>query len=130
MQIEQTIKHWHKIVEQKDPKLLNDLLAEDVVFHSPVLHTPQKGKSLCQMYLSAAIYVFSKTEFVYKKEILQDKQAMLEFEVELDGITINGADIIVCNEEAKIIEFKVMIRPLKGLEKMQEKMLKMLTKQN
>ena len=128
MLIKQTIQKWHTFVETGDHKVLNKILASDAVFHSPVLHTPQKGKTLTKMYLGAAYYVFKDSNFVYKKQILQDQQAVLEFETAIDGIVINGVDIIECNDDGKIIEFKVMLRPLQGLQKLQQKMLEMLEK--
>ena len=128
MIINKTVKQWHQILKGQNPDLLKNILAEDVVFHSPVLHTPQKGKKLTTMYLSAAFYVLLKHGFKYKRQVLQDNQAVLEFETEVDGIVINGVDIIECNDEGKIIEFKVMVRPLKGLQKLQQKMFEMLEK--
>ncbi len=126
MKIQQAVNHWHTLIKKNEPGLLNLLLAEDAVFHSPVLHTPQKGKALTKMYLSAAMHVFDGSGFHYNKEIMQDKQAALEFEAEIDGVIINGVDIITCNEKSQITEFKVMIRPAQGLQKMQEKMLELL----
>lgn len=128
MIIEQTIKQWHQILDTKDLSQLKDLLADDVVFHSPVLHTPQKGKALTTMYLSAAFYVLSDKNFIYKREVLQDNQAVLEFEALVDDIIINGIDMIECDEKGKITDFKVLIRPLKGLQMLQQKMFELLNK--
>ncbi len=128
MKITNTIKNWHHLLDQKNPDLLNEILAEGVVFHSPVLHTPQKGLPLTKMYLTAALFVIVNESFKYTKQILQDNNAMLEFETIIDGIMVNGADIIECNENGKIVDFKVMIRPVKGLEMIQKKMLEMLNK--
>lgn len=102
-------------------------MADDVVFHSPVLHTPQKGKALTTMYLSAAFYVLSDKDFVYKREVLQNNQAVLEFEAVVDDIVVNGVDMIECNEDGEITDFKVLIRPLKGLQILQEKMFELLS---
>lgn len=126
MLIEQTIKQWHEILTTKNIGLLKDLLAEDVVFHSPVLHTPQKGKILTTMYLSAAAYVLLNDNFKYTHELLLDNRAVLEFETVIDGIVINAVDIIECDENSKIIDFKVMVRPLQGLQMIQKKMLEIL----
>ena len=126
MKIQQTIKHWHTLIEKNQLELLNLLLAKDAVFHSPVLHTPQKGKALTTMYLTAAMKVFEKSGFEYKKEIMQGNHAALEFEAEIDGVIINGVDIITCNDKSQVTEFKVMLRPAQGLQKMQEKMLELL----
>ena len=86
MKITQTIENWHVSVNQNNPQLLDDLLADDAVFHSPVLHTPQQGKSLTKMYLSAAMYVFAESDFHYEKEIMQNNHAALEFVAQIDGI--------------------------------------------
>jgi hypothetical protein len=126
MLINDTIKTWHQFVEEGDIKTLKSILSDDVVFHSPVLHTPQSGKPLATMYLSAAYYVFKDTDFIYNRQVIQDKQAVLEFETQIDGIIINGVDIIEWNESGQIIEFKVMIRPLQGLQKIQQKMFEIL----
>ena len=126
MIINKAIKHWHQFIEKGDVTILNKIFASDAVFHSPVLHAPQKGKALTMMYLQAAFHVFKGNSFVYKRQVIQDNQAVLEFETAIDGIIINGVDIIECDDEGKIVEFKVMIRPLQGLQKLQEKMMAML----
>jgi len=128
MVIEQTIKKWHQILDSKDLSQLKSMLADDVVFHSPVLHTPQKGKALTTMYLSAAFYVLSEKGFEYKREVLQNNQAVLEFEATIDGIIVNGVDMIECNDCGKITDFKVLVRPLKGLQIVQQKMFEILNK--
>jgi len=126
MVIDQTIQQWHQFVQSGDIKILDKILAEEATFHSPVLHTPQRGKALTKMYLGAAYYVFKDSGFVYKKQVIQEQQAVLEFETTIEGILINGVDIIECDDKGKIIEFKVMIRPLQGLQKLQQKMIEML----
>jgi hypothetical protein len=126
MLIKNTIETWHQFVQQGDIKILQSILSDNVVFHSPVLHTPQSGKPLATMYLSAAYYVFKDSDFTYNRQVIQDKQAVLEFETEIDGTVINGVDIIEWNDSGQIIEFKVMIRPLQGLQKIQQKMLEIL----
>jgi len=128
MVIEQTIKQWHQILDSKDLSQLKSMLADDVVFHSPVLHTPQKGKALTTMYLSAAFYVLAENGFVYKREVLQNNQAVLEFEATIDGIIVNGVDMIECNDCGEITDFKVLVRPLKGLQIVQQKMFEILNK--
>jgi len=128
MLIKDTIETWHQFVQEGDIKILQSILSDDVVFHSPVLHTPQTGKPLTTMYLSAAYYVFKDSDFTYNRQVIQDRQAVLEFETKIDGIIINGVDIIEWNEAGQIIEFKVMIRPLQGLQKIQQKMLEILEK--
>src|SRR3990167_11118320 len=112
-----------------DPQTLRDLLAEDAVFHSPVVHTPQAGRDKVFAYLHAASHVLGGDDFRYLREIVDGDQAMLEFQTSLDGIQINGVDIITWNEDGKIIDFKVMVRPLKAINKVWEKMGEMLATQ-
>lgn len=122
------VEKWHKLVTSKDDKILNDLLHDDVVFHSPVVFTPQHGKYITFLYLKAANEVLNQGTFTYIKEVLDDHTAVLEFETTIDGITLNGVDIITFNDQGKIIEFKVMVRPLKAVHKIHEKMGEMLSK--
>ena len=120
-----TMKIWHEIVASKDPAGLDAIIADNCVFHSPVIHTPQEGKELTIFYLTGAVKVFNDT-FYYEKEIVNDDHAVLEFVCVLDGITINGVDIISFDESGKIAEFKVMIRPMKGITTMAAKMMEAL----
>ena len=117
---------WHRLVRDRDPSALNALLAEDVVFHSPVVHTPQRGRRLAAGYLTAAFDVFSNPTFHYVREIVGASDAMLEFETEIDGILVNGVDLIKWNEVGQIVEFKVMIRPLKAINLIHQRMAAML----
>ena len=121
-----TIERWHHILETADMKALGDLLVDDAVFHSPVMHTPQVGKNLVVQYLGAAFLMFNQYPFKYVREIISGNEAVLEFEVEMDGLYINGVDIITWNDEGLITDFKVMLRPLKGIHLIQEKMLAQL----
>lgn len=109
---EHPIACWHRLARERDTTGLGSLVDEDAVFHSPVVHTPQRGKRLTVMYLSAAFQVFLGPPFRYVREIVGGSDAMLEFETELDGILVNGVDIIKWNAAGRIVEFKVMIRPL------------------
>jgi hypothetical protein len=113
---------WHRLVESHDAQGLDALLAEKVVFHSPVVHTPQVGKAITKKYLGAAFQVFFNDSFRYVRELKGDRDAILEFEVTLDGIAVNGVDMIKWNEAGKITEFKVMIRPLKAINLIHQKM--------
>ena len=121
------ISKWHNIVRTRDASGLDELLAEAVVFYSPVVHTPQIGKAITTMYLTAAVKVFGNESFRYVREIVGDSSAVLEFETEIDGILINGVDMIAWNDDGKIIEFKVMIRPLKAINLIHQKMGEMLS---
>lgn len=120
------IDHWHKLVQSHDPAGLDELLADDAVFISPVVHTVQRGKAITKAYLSAAFMVFFNPSFRYVREIVGASDAMLEFETEIDGIVVNGVDIIKWNAAGKIVEFKVMIRPLKAMTIIHERMGAML----
>ena len=117
---------WHRIVESRDPRGLGALLDDDVVFHSPVVHTPQRGKALATMYLSAAVHVFGNASFRYVREIAGPSDAMLEFETTIDGILVNGVDILRWNGAGRLVEFKVMLRPLKAIQVVHEKMGELL----
>lgn len=120
------IATWHHLVQTGDPSGLDRLLADDAVFISPIVHAPQHGKALASAYLSAAFKVFFNPSFRYVREILGPTDAMLEFETEVDGILVNGVDIIKWNDAGQIIEFKVMIRPLKAVNVIHERMGAML----
>jgi hypothetical protein len=121
-----TLDKWHKLVQTRDTAGLRAILADDVVFYSPVVHTPQAGKALTLSYLTAAFHVFFNESFRYVREVAGDRDAVLEFQVEIDGISINGVDLIKWNSDGKIVEFKVMIRPLKALNLIHQKMAAML----
>jgi hypothetical protein len=121
-----TIATWHKLIATHDIGGLEALLAENAVFYSPVVHSPQAGKALTQRYLAAAFGVFGNESFRYVREFRSDHDAVLEFQVEIDGIAVNGVDMIKWGEDGKIIEFKVMIRPLKAINLIHQKMAAML----
>lgn len=121
-----TLDTWHELVKTRNAKGLRALLADDVVFHSPVVHTPQAGKALTIQYLAAAFHVFFNASFRYVREVVGPRDAVLEFQVEIDGITVNGVDMIRWNDEGQITDFKVMIRPLKAINLIHQKMAAML----
>jgi SnoaL-like domain len=120
------IETWHRLAAQRDARGLDDLLADDAVFHSPVVHTPQVGKAITKKYLAAAFQVFFNETFRYVREVKGERDAVLEFQVELEGITVNGVDMIKWNDSGKITEFKVMLRPLKAVNLIHQKMSAML----
>lgn len=122
-----TLEKWHALVRSQNPAGLDELLADDAVFVSPVVHTAQRGKAITKAYLSAAFLVFFNPSFRYVREIVGPSDAMLEFETEIDGISVNGVDIIKWNATGKIVEFKVMVRPLKAITVIHERMAKMLS---
>lgn len=117
---------WHDLVSSRNSSGLADLLADDVVFHSPVVHTPQAGKAVTTQYLSAAFHVFFNDTFRYVQETTGAASAVLEFQVDIDGIVVNGIDSFRWNEDGRITEFKVFIRPLKAIHLIHQKMAAML----
>ncbi len=120
------LEKWHRLVRDHDAAGLQDLLADEAVFFSPILHTPQRGKQLTAMYLSAAFKVFVNESFRYVRQVVGENDAVLEFEVEIEGIVVNGVDILKWNDHGQIIEFKVMLRPLKAVNLIHQKMAEML----
>ena len=120
------IAKWHAIVQARDAGELGELLADDVVFFSPVVHSPQLGKAITTVYLSAAMQLLGNSRFRYIGEVVGENDAVLEFETEIDGIVVNGVDMIKWNEVGQITEFKVMIRPLKAISLINQKMAEML----
>lgn len=121
-----TLGTWHELVESRNPSGLDALLSEKVVFHSPVVHTPQIGKAITKQYLAAAFHVFFNESFRYVREVAGSTDAVLEFQVEIDGISVNGVDMIKWDESGQIVEFKVMLRPLKAVNLIHQKMAAML----
>lgn len=126
--IDAVIEHWHRYMRGEAPDALDELLADDVVFHSPVVYTPQQGKAVTTLYLSAAAQALPGCEpsrdaagrptggrFRYTKEVLAGDTAVLEFETSVDGKYVNGVDIIRCDAAGRIVEFRVMIRPLQAV---------------
>lgn len=120
------ITAWHELVRNRNAAGLDALLAADVVFHSPVVHTPQVGKAVTTKYLTAAFSVFFNDSFHYAREVIGERDAVLEFVVELDGITVNGVDMITWDDDGRIAEFKVMVRPLKAVNLIHRKMGELL----
>jgi len=121
---------WHRLVRTQDRAGLDTLLAQDAVFHSPVVHTPQRGRKLAALYLGAAFEVFFNPAFRYVREIVGPSDAVLEFETEIDGVHVNGVDLIKWNDAGEIVEFKVMIRPLKAINAVHQRMAALLARQS
>jgi len=121
----QTLQQWHRIIERRDIGLLNEVLAPDCVFHSPVVHTPQRGRELTRLYLTGAMQVL-KDNFRYVREVIGERDAVLEFLCDIDGIEVNGVDIMQFDDDGRICEFKVMLRPLKAINTVHERMRQML----
>ncbi|MBW2288792.1 MAG: nuclear transport factor 2 family protein [Deltaproteobacteria bacterium] len=141
--IEKTVENWHKLLRGEFEGGLDAILADDVVFYSPIVFSPQKGKALAKMYLEAAFSTLAgdsdagsgdapgkqeSKKFRYAKEVLSGHHAILEFETYAAGKYINGVDIITCNDAGLITEFKVMIRPLQAVNLLHQQMAAMLEK--
>ena len=124
------IHKWHEVVESDDLKMLEEIIADNAIFSSPVVFKPMKGKEITMMYLHAAGQSFNMEKFKYTKEIHDDMNSVLEFETYIDDISVNGVDMIEWNEDGKICNFKVMIRPFKAVQKVQEKMIEALESLN
>jgi hypothetical protein len=131
------IERWHQHLKGDLPGGLDALLHEDCVFLSPIVFTPQQGREITKLYLGAAGNTLGGDDtpesddsagggFGYTKRILQGRHAMLEFETSIDGKYINGVDIITCDDDAMITEFRVMIRPLQAINLVHQQMKDML----
>ena len=120
------VRSWHAVVESGDLALLDDLLADDVVFRSPAVFAPQLGKALTTRYLSSAMAVLGPT-LRYVGEWHDPVSAVLEFEAEIDGLHVQGVDMLRWNDEDKLVSFTVIARPLRGLQKLIELMGRELT---
>ena len=125
-QAKDLIHKWHEVVDADDLSTLDSIVADDAVFSSPVVFTPMEGKEITMMYLHAAGQSFNMQKFKYTKEIHDGMNSVLEFETYIDDISVNGIDMIEWNKEGKISNFKVMIRPFKAVQKVQEKMVEAL----
>lgn len=120
------VSDWHRLVATRNVGGLDALLADDVVFHSPVVHTPQHGKAITTQYLSAAFHVFFNDTFRYVREVVGPRDAVLEFEVVIEGVHVNGVDMIRWDDSGRIVDFTVMVRPLKAITLIHEHMAAML----
>lgn len=130
MSAEQGLKKWHEVIEGgNDPAALARIIAEDAVFHSPVVHTPQEGRAIVVAYLSAAGQTLANDSFAYVRELIDGNDAMLEFTTEMEGIHVNGIDLIHFDDDGMIKDFKVMVRPLKAVNKVWEMMAAQLERQ-
>lgn len=124
------IERWHHVVRTRNATELADLLANDAVFYSPVVHSAQLGKAITLQYLTAAMHVFLNDSFHYVRQVVGPNDAVLEFEVTLDGTVVNGVDMLRWNDAGQITEFKVMLRPMKAVQLIQAKMAAMLSASN
>lgn len=129
MGAKQGLERWHAVIAGgNQPAALAAIIREDAVFHSPVVHTPQRGRPLVTAYLAAAGQTLGNASFRYVRELIDGNEALLEFETEMDGIHVNGIDLIRFDEHGMIADFKVMVRPLKAVNKVWEAMAAQLEK--
>ena len=117
---------WHKVALSRDPNTISATLHDDCVFESPVVHTPQVGKAITSQYLAAAGFTLGNDSFRYVGEWHRENSAILEFTAEIDGIKINGIDMISYDDDGLITHFKVMVRPLKAVNMLHQQMGAML----
>ncbi|MFN3619952.1 nuclear transport factor 2 family protein [Sphingorhabdus sp.] len=121
---------WHKVALSRDPATIAAILHDDCVFESPVVHTPQVGKAITAQYLAAAGHTLGNADFAYVGEWHTVRKgeisAILEFQTVIDGVSINGVDMITCDKDGLITHFKVMVRPLKAMNMLHQKMGEML----
>jgi hypothetical protein len=110
------LDRWHRIIANRDTGTLPELLADDVVFQSPAVHSPQAGKAITLKYLEAAARLLINEHFRYVEEWPSGRSAVLEFETKLGDIEVNGVDMIRWNDAGLITGFKVMVRPVKALQ--------------
>ena len=130
MSAREGLKKWHEVIDGgSDPAALASIMREDAVFHSPVVHTPQEGRPIVVAYLSAAGKTLGNDSFTYLREVVDGDTAVLEFQTEMDGIHVNGIDMITFDEDGFIKDFKVMVRPLKAVNKVWEMMAAQLERQ-
>lgn len=122
------LEKWHAFVKSGDPAALWALLAPEAVFESPVVHSPQRGRDTTFKYLIGATHVLGGEGFRYLGEWRSDNGAVLEFEREIDGVRINGVDMITWNDAGQITHFKVMVRPLKAINLLHQLMAAQLQK--
>jgi len=106
---------WYAFMKSRDHAALRELLHPDVVFESPVVHSPQRGLDITFKYLAGAVKVLGRPGFIYRGEWRNDTGAVLEFETVIERITINGVDLITFDRDGRITHFKVMVRPLKAI---------------
>ena len=132
MTIERVIERWHSYLRGELPGGLDELLDDHVVFYSPIVYTPQEGKAITTLYLEAAGQSLpgdgesTEGRFRYTKQVLAGDTAVLEFETTVEGKYVNGVDIIRCNDDGRIVEFRVMIRPLQAVNLVHRQMAAML----
>lgn len=129
MSAKQGLRKWHAVIDNgSKPTDLAAIIRKDAAFHSPVVHTPQVGRDIVVAYLSAAGQTIGNDSFAYVRELVDGNDALLEFTTEMEGVHVNGVDLIRFDDDGMITDFKVMVRPLKAVNKVWEQMAAMLEK--
>ena len=123
------IERWLDVIENGQTADLDDMLAEDAVFYSPAVFMPQRGRATAAAYLRAAEHMFAGTGFHYVNKWIDTNSAVLEFAAEVDGISVEGVDILHWNDEGQLTSVKVMIRPFKAIQTVVAKMAELLAAQ-
>ena len=121
---------WHDFVINKNHDNLSDFIDENAILYSPIVFKPIEGNFMVSMYLMAAAKIIGNENFKYVREVCDDENAMLEFVTEIKGISVEGIDMIKFTKEGKLKEIKVMIRPLKAVNIVHQKMGEYLQKMN
>jgi hypothetical protein len=120
------LQRWHRVVESRDGSRLPDLIAEGAVFRSPAVHTPQEGRDLVAAYLAGAFVVLGP-ELTYQDEWVRERDAVLRFTTVVEGLQVEGIDLIRWDDDGQIVDFTVMIRPFKALQAVMARMQEELT---
>lgn len=123
------IDRWLDVIENGQTADLDDMLAEDAIFYSPAVFSPQRGRATAAAYLRAAEHMFAGTGFHYVNTWIDTNSAVLEFAAELDGVTVEGVDILHWNDAGQLTSVKVMIRPFKAIQTVVAKMAELLAAQ-
>jgi hypothetical protein len=116
---QRTLEGWHRFVASGDAAILRPLLAEDIVFRSPIVQSPIPGRAATLLVLSTVAQIFEN--FTYHRTFVADTHnAALEFAANVGKWQLKGIDLVKFNERGEMIEFEVMIRPIKGLQALAE----------
>ena len=110
----ETLSRWHEFVATQDAGILDEILAEEVKFHSPFVWKPKEGKAMTIRILTTVTTVFE--DFRYVREIIDGQNFALEFEARVGALTLRGVDLIQPGEDGKIVDFEVMVRPANALQ--------------
>jgi len=117
-----TLDEWHRIIAEKDVAALSAIVHPDAVFRSPMVYKPYHGRDTLVFVLSQVIEIFE--DFTYHREMMSEdgRSAFLEFTTNVGDKSLKGLDLITFDEDGKITEFEVLIRPMSGLMALAEQM--------